>query len=67
MIVDGSPLAERLVMWWNFVARSAEEIASARESWMGGDSRLGPVHGTPAIRFPPRRYRPVPASHGYMW
>ena len=54
-------------MWWNFVARSAEEIASARESWMGGDSRLGPVHGTPAIRFPPRRYRPVPASHGYMW
>jgi hypothetical protein len=32
MVVGGLPLGERHAMWWNFVARSAAEIASARES-----------------------------------
>jgi redox-sensitive bicupin YhaK (pirin superfamily) len=63
MIVGGLPLGERLVMWWNFVARSAEEIASARESWIHGDGRFGPVHGyagkpLPAPPLPPGTLKP---------
>jgi hypothetical protein len=45
MVVGGAPLGERPVMWRNFVARSADEIAAARESWMAGDGRFGPVPG----------------------
>lgn len=44
-VVGGTPLGERLVMWWNFVARSAEEIASARHSWAAQDGRFGMVRG----------------------
>ncbi|MCW2933269.1 MAG: pirin [Actinomycetia bacterium] len=46
-VVGGVPLGERLVMWWNFVGRTAEEIASARDSWVAGDGRFGEVRGYP--------------------
>jgi hypothetical protein len=32
-------------VWWNFVARSGEEIARAREDWAAG--RFRAVHGYP--------------------
>jgi quercetin 2,3-dioxygenase len=35
-VLGGVPLGERLLMWWNFVARSGEEIAQAREDWAAG-------------------------------
>jgi hypothetical protein len=38
-------------MWWNFVARSHEEIVEAREDWMAG-RRFGTVHGYPGDRLP---------------
>jgi redox-sensitive bicupin YhaK (pirin superfamily) len=44
-VIGGLPLGERLIMWWNFVARTADEIAAARDSWMTGDGRFGEVHG----------------------
>ena len=42
-VVGGVPLAERLVMWWNFVARTGEEIAQFRADWAAG--RFGEVPG----------------------
>ena len=33
VILGGSPFTERLVMWWNFVARSHDEIRSMRSEW----------------------------------
>jgi redox-sensitive bicupin YhaK (pirin superfamily) len=42
-VIGGAPFAERLLMWWNFVARTGEEIAQAREDWTAG--RFGEVHG----------------------
>jgi redox-sensitive bicupin YhaK (pirin superfamily) len=45
VVVGGQPFAERLLMWWNFVARSAEEITRAREDWAAG--RFDPVYGYP--------------------
>ena len=44
-VVGGVPFGERLLMWWNFVARTGEEIARAREDWVSG--RFGVVHGYP--------------------
>jgi redox-sensitive bicupin YhaK (pirin superfamily) len=34
LLIGGRPFGEPILMWWNFVARTAEEIAQAREDWM---------------------------------
>lgn len=33
LLLGGVPFEEQLVMWWNFVARSHEEIVEARSAW----------------------------------
>jgi len=43
-LLGGEPFDEPLVMWWNFVGRSHEDIAQAREDWMSG-LRFGTVAG----------------------
>ncbi|MFJ9319802.1 pirin family protein [Streptomyces globisporus] len=44
MLLGGEPFEEELVMFWNFIGRSHEEIVQAREDWMSG-SRFGEVKG----------------------
>ncbi|MFE7132107.1 pirin family protein [Streptomyces sp. NPDC057638] len=44
MLLGGEPFEEELVMWWNFIARSNEEIVQARSDWMDG-ARFGEVTG----------------------
>jgi hypothetical protein len=39
-------------MWWNFVARSHEEIVAARADWASADARFGPVPGYDGDRLP---------------
>jgi quercetin 2,3-dioxygenase len=61
-LLGGKPLGERLLMWWNFVARSPEEIAAATAAWRAGDSRFGQVGGyqgdpLPAPALDPARLR----------
>jgi hypothetical protein len=61
LLLGGEPFEEEIVMWWNFVARSGEEIAAARESWMDG-TEFGPVADagdrTPAPLLPPGTLKP---------
>jgi redox-sensitive bicupin YhaK (pirin superfamily) len=33
LLIGGPPFAERILMWWNFVARTPQEIADARTDW----------------------------------
>jgi hypothetical protein len=33
LFIGGPPFPERILMWWNFVARTPEEIAQFREDW----------------------------------
>jgi redox-sensitive bicupin YhaK (pirin superfamily) len=33
LIIGGEPLQEELLMWWNFVGRTHEEIEQARDDW----------------------------------
>lgn len=51
LLIGGAPFGERIVMWWNFVARDADEIVAAREAWQRGE-RFGEVAGYPGERLP---------------
>jgi redox-sensitive bicupin YhaK (pirin superfamily) len=44
LLIGGAPFGETILMWWNFVARTTDEIASAREDWELG-RRFGEVKG----------------------
>jgi redox-sensitive bicupin YhaK (pirin superfamily) len=59
LLVGGEPFAEHLVMWWNFVGRDHDDIVAAREQWMAGDARFGPVRGYPG---PPLAAPPMPST-----
>lgn len=37
LLVGGEPFAEDLVMWWNFIGRSHEEIVQWRDTWNAQD------------------------------
>jgi redox-sensitive bicupin YhaK (pirin superfamily) len=44
MLLGGEPLGETVKMWWNFVARTIEEITAAWRDWdMGNEERFGSV------------------------
>lgn len=45
-LLGGAPFEEPLVMWWNFVGRSHEEIVQDRTDWEAG-LRFGTVSGYP--------------------
>jgi quercetin 2,3-dioxygenase len=80
LVLGGEPFAEEVVMWWNFIGRSHEDVAAAREGWeAGGEGRFGRVEGyagevaripapaLPGVRLRPRanRVRPVrPGGRG---
>ena len=49
-LLGGVPLGESLLMWWNFVARTPEEIAAAVAAWRYG--RFGNVGGYAGDRMP---------------
>jgi len=51
-LFGGVPFDEPLVMWWNFVGRSHEEIAQARADWAAG-RRFGTVSAEPPLEAPP--------------
>ncbi|WBU37564.1 pirin family protein [Homoserinibacter sp. YIM 151385] len=61
ILIGGEPLGERIVMWWNFVGRSHEEIVAFRREWQasiaGGDAdgagRFGAIEDpTPPLPAP---------------
>jgi hypothetical protein len=65
LLIGGLPFAETILMWWNFVARTPEEIRQAREDWEG-HRRFGDVRAYRGARIPApeliRLARPNPLS-----
>ncbi|MFJ6949697.1 pirin family protein [Streptomyces wuyuanensis] len=59
MLLGGEPFEEELIMWWNFIGRTQEEIETARDDWMKG-SRFGEVHGYAGDRLSAPDLPPVP-------
>ena len=62
LLLGGVPFEEQIVMWWNFVGRSGEEIEQARADWEAEAARFGAVTdaGTrlAAPPLPPGRLKP---------
>jgi redox-sensitive bicupin YhaK (pirin superfamily) len=61
-LLGGEPLGETLLMWWNFVGRTAGDITAAARDWAQGQ-RFGAVHGydgapLPAPPLDPARLTP---------
>ena len=45
LLLGGTPFGESIVMWWNFVGRSHEEIVAYRDEWQAQITRDGAVVG----------------------
>jgi redox-sensitive bicupin YhaK (pirin superfamily) len=43
MLIGGIPIDEPLLMWWNYVARTRDEIDGAHRHWLGAHPRFGTV------------------------
>jgi redox-sensitive bicupin YhaK (pirin superfamily) len=52
LLLGGPPFGEQLVMWWNFVGRSHDEIVGYRQLWEDQAERFGSVSGYPGSRLP---------------
>ena len=44
LLLGGEPLGETLLMWWNFVGRTPDDIVEAARAWSSGE-RFGEVQG----------------------
>ena len=60
LLLGGEPLGEQIVMWWNFIGRTHDDVAASREQWQhevidgaDADGRFGTVEDYPG--------RPLPA------
>jgi redox-sensitive bicupin YhaK (pirin superfamily) len=74
VLLGGEPFGEDLVMWWNFVGRTHEEIVAFREDWERASDRFGSVQGydgdvqrlpappVPNVRIRPRINPPGPGD-----
>ena len=51
LLVGGAPFGEKILMWWNFVAHTSEEISRARTEWEEGN-RFGTVRRYAGNRIP---------------
>jgi redox-sensitive bicupin YhaK (pirin superfamily) len=77
MVLGGEPFPEPIVMWWNFLGRTHEEIAGFRDEWEAGSERFGTVRGytgdvqrLPAPSLPTVHLRPrinPPAGDASAW
>ncbi|GAA0982891.1 pirin family protein [Nocardioides aquaticus] len=58
LVLGGPPFGEPIVMWWNFVGRTHDEVVAARDAWQAqvgeqqADGRFGVVSEMPPIPAP---------------
>ena len=60
LLIGGQPFDEQVLMWWNFVARTREEILTAHADWTAASERFGRVEsalGRIEVDPPPWRGR----------
>ncbi|MGB3908989.1 MAG: pirin family protein [Pseudolysinimonas sp.] len=59
VLIGGAPFRESIVMWWNFVGRSHDEVAAFRQQWQAEviagidpSGHFGSVDGYPGAALP---------------
>jgi redox-sensitive bicupin YhaK (pirin superfamily) len=60
LLLGGEPFEERIVMWWNFIGRSGEEIADFATDWNSDGGRFSPVVGYDGDRLDAPPLPPLP-------
>lgn len=62
ILVGGEPFESPILLWWNFVGRTQEDMMQAREQWINHDARFGeiPEYDGERMAVPilPERMRP---------
>ncbi len=58
LVIGGEPMDEALIIWWNFVARTSEEIHAARAQW---EAEIAP-DSTSRMADSERRFGPLVQS-----
>lgn len=52
ILLGGPPFEEEIVMWWNFVGRSHDDIVKARGEWEASSDRFGVIEDFSGGRIP---------------
>lgn len=60
ILLGGPPFGEQIVMWWNFVGRTHEEVVAAREQWQA-ERGHDPQGRFGAFDYPGGESLPAPA------
>ncbi|GAB05717.1 pirin family protein [Gordonia amarae] len=61
VLLGGTPFTEELVMFWNFLGRSTDEIRQFRDEWQAGGDRFGRVEDYVGLGGPNRN------AQGMSW
>ena len=59
-MLGGAPFGEQIVMWWNFIGRSHDEVVGFREDWQR--ERSPREEGSYAAAQPGARYGTFPEA-----
>ncbi|QIH99172.1 pirin family protein [Rhodococcoides fascians A21d2] len=51
LLLGGPPFGEQIVMWWNFVGRSHEDVVEYRAAYEAENGQFGTVEGYPGPRL----------------
>lgn len=43
LLIGGEPFESPILLWWNFVGRTMEDLQQAREDWINHDARFGEI------------------------
>jgi len=52
LLLGGKPFGEKILMWWNFIGRTHEEIVAARELWNSHDEEIPDFDDEIKVRIP---------------
>ncbi|MDF9714569.1 pirin family protein [Nocardioides sp. ChNu-99] len=63
LVLGGPPFGEAIVMWWNFVGRTHEEVVAYREAWQAQVTAGGPAVVTDSQDVADGRFGVVPDDH----
>ena len=45
LLIGGAPFGESIIMWWNFIGRTHDEVVQYRADWQAQTDRFGEVTG----------------------
>ncbi|GAA2739977.1 pirin family protein [Terrabacter aerolatus] len=60
LVLGGAPFGEQIVMWWNFIGRSHDEVVGFREDWQR--ERASREQGSYAVAEPGSRFGTFPEA-----